>query len=221
MRFVPLVTVCVLLSVTSTAAQAADSVPLPRVFLGAGVGPSTNDAASRMRLFEKGVAAVWLLEAGAAASERIGIGVEYSRPSTATAFTTIGAGRAQIAGRQQEQQLLAMVRARLIGVNRWAADMVGGAGILFQHHESGQCVPARTRCENTDGFSLDHRAPAFAAGLDIPVKVASHFEMVVDARAYFLRRGEHTSASDINLSWQYEWQSSTRATVGVIGRVVW
>jgi len=45
--------------------------------------------------------------------------------------------------------------------------------------------------------------------------------MVVDARAYFLRRGEHTSESDINLSWQYEWKSSTRAAVGVIGRVEW
>jgi hypothetical protein len=215
--------VCALLSVASAAAQTTSSasMPLPRAFVGVGAGPSTNDAASRMRLYEEGLAAVWLVEAGAAVSERVGIGVEYSQPSVATAFTTIGLGRAQSAGRQEERVLLVMVRARLAGMNRWALDVVGGAGILFQHHESGRCEPAQIRCEDTDDRSLDERAPAFAIGLDIPVRVARHLEVAGEVRAYFLRRGEHTSESDINLSWQYEWQSSTRAAAVIVRRVVW
>ena len=137
-RSATLVAVCALLCVARAAAQPArsDSVPLPSVFVGTGIGPATNDAASRMRLFEEGRATVWLVEAGAAVSERVGIGVEYSQPSAATAFTTVGAGRAQIAGRQEERVLLGLLRARLTGVNRWALDVVGGAIVLFQHHET-------------------------------------------------------------------------------------
>lgn len=212
-----------LLCATSAAAQSGtrESVPLPRVFVGAGAGPLTNDAASRMRLYEDGLARVWLVEAGAAVTRRLGVGVEYSQPSAATAFTTVGLGRAQIAGRQEERVLLATVRARAIGVNRWALDIMGGAGMLFQHHVSGGCVPAQTRCENTDGLSLDERAPAFAAGLEAPVRVSSHFEVVTSVRMFALRRGEHTSATDINLTWQYEWTSSTRAALVVGGRAVW
>lgn len=199
----------------------AEAVPLPRAFVGAGAGLSTNDAASRMRLYKEGLARTWLVEAGAAITGRLGIGAEYSQPSAATAFTTVGAGQAQIAGRQEERVLLATVRARAIGMNRWALDLMGGAGVLFQHHESGGCVPARTLCDNTSGWFLDARAPAFVVGLEVPVRLASHFEIVTSARAFALRRGEHTSATDINLTWQYEWKSSTRAAVVVGGRVVW
>jgi hypothetical protein len=174
-----------------------------------------------MRLFEEGLAAVWLIEGGAAVSKRVAIGAEFSQPSAATAFTTVGVGRAQISGRQEERVLLATVRGRLAGTTRLALDAVGGAGILFQHHESGSCTPAQTRCEDTSGPSLDERAAAFAVGVDIPVKLARHFEIAADVRAYFLRRGEHTSETDINLSWQFEWQSSSRAAVAVTGRAVW
>ena len=223
MRSAPVLAVCLLLGATSATAQTTSSggAPLPQMFVGAGIGPSTNDAASRMRLFEASHAFVWLIEAGAAVSERVGIGAEYSQPSPATAFTTVGAGRFQSAGRQEEQVLLATLRARVGGASRWAADVVGGAGILFQHHGSGTCVPAQVRCENTDAGSLDERAPAFALGLDVPLRMARHFDVVADARTYFLRRREHTSRTDINLSWQYEWQSSTRTAIGLIGRIVW
>jgi len=147
LRFVSIVGVCVLVSVASAAAQStsADSLLLPRLFAGAGAGPATNDASSRMRLFEEGLAAVWLVEAGAAVSDRVGIGVEYSQPSAATAFTTVGVGRLQVSGRQEERVLLATVRGRLAGTNRLALDAVGGAGILFQHYASGLCTPAQSR----------------------------------------------------------------------------
>ena len=72
--------------------------------------------------------------------------------------------------------LLATVRGRLAGTNRLALDAVGGAGILFQHHASGLCTPAQSRCEDTSGRSLDEQAPAFVVGVDIPVRLARHFE---------------------------------------------
>ena len=174
----------------------------------------------------EGVAAVWLVEAGAAASERVGVGVEYSQPSAATGETYVGLGGtgslATDVGRQEERLLLGMVRARLAGVNRWGADIVGGAGILFQHHKSGGCRGIQSRCENYTA-SLHARRSAFAVGLDIPVTVVRHFEMVADGRAYFLMRGDHISDAAHNqyLLWAYEWRSSTRVTVGIIGRVVW
>jgi hypothetical protein len=98
---------------------------------------------------------------------------------------------------------------------------VGGAGVLFQHHEPGSCIPARSRCDDTDGLSMDEHAPAFAVGADMPIRVARHFEIAIDLRAYFLHRGEHTSASDINLTWQFETRSSTRVAALAGARVVW
>jgi hypothetical protein len=213
----------VLVCVTPAAAQptTSDTAPLPKVFVGAGFGPATNDAASRMRLYEEGLATMWLIETGVGAAPRLGIGAEYSQPAAAKAFTTVGLGRAQISGRQEERVLLATVRGRVAGVGRWALDLMGGAGILFQHHASGGCVPAQTRCENSDGPVVEERAPAFAAGLEVPLRVASHFAVATSARLYALRRGDHTSATDINLTWQNEWQSSTRVALVVTGRAMW
>lgn len=174
-----------------------------------------------MRLFQEGWAATWLVEAGIAVNRRIGIGIEYSQPSAAKAFTTVGLGRAQIAGRQEERVLLGTVRARLGSRRRAALDAVAGAGVLFQHHEAGGCVPARATCETTVGPGLDERAPAFVAGLEAPVRVAAHFELAIAARVYALRRATQTSLTNLNLSWQYEFRPSTRAAAVVIGRVVW
>jgi hypothetical protein len=174
-----------------------------------------------MRLFEDGWASAWLVEAGAALSPRLGIGVEVSQPSAATAFTTVGLGRFQISGRQEERVLLGVIRGRLAEERRWALDVVGGAGVLFQHHESGGCVPAVARCEDTSGPALDEQAPAFVFGMDLPVRLARHFAIAAALRAYVLTRGDHTSAQDINLAWQFEWRSSTRGAVTLNGRVMW
>ncbi len=217
---------CCLLAVAASAAvraqaPAATVVALPSAFVGAGFGPSTNDAKSRMRLFEEGLATTFVVEAGAALAARVGIGVEYSQPSAATAFTTVGAGRAQVAGRQEERVVLGVLRGRLAGNRRWAFDAVGGAGVVFHRHLSGGCVPAVARCEDTSGPAVDERAPAFVFGIDVPVRVARRFELAAAVRAYNLRRGEHTSAQDINLSWPFEWRSSTRAAVMLNGRLVW
>lgn len=205
----------------SAQAQGAPTLALPRAFVGAGFGLSSNDGPSRMRLAEDKFATALVAEAGAALGARVGLGLEVSRPSAATGFTTIGLGRAQQSGRQEEQVVLGVLRGRLAGARRWALDVVGGAGVLFQHHKSGGCVPAVVRCEDTSGLAVDERAPAFTVGVEVPLRVVQHFELVGATRAYFLRRGEHTHVQDINLSWQFEWQSSTRAAATLGGRVVW
>jgi hypothetical protein len=217
--------IAALLGAVPASAQPAqpEQLRLASGFVGASFGLSTNDAASRMRLYEEGRAYLWLVEAGFAISERVGLGVEFSRPSAATAFTTVGLGRAQISGTLTERALVGLLRGRLATVGRAAFDIVGGAGMLLQHHETGGCVPAQSRCEATDGASLDELARAFAMGLDIPTRVAAHFELAAMVRAYFLRRGEHTTISerDPNITWQNEWRSSTRTAVLFNGRVVW
>jgi hypothetical protein len=58
-------------------------------------------------------------------------------------------------------------------------------------------------------------------GVDVPVRAGRHFEIAAALRGYSLRRGEHTSAQDINLSWPYEWQSSTRGVATLNGRLLW
>lgn len=197
--------------------------PVPAVSVGAGVGTSTNDAASRMRLTREATIAVRLLEATAAVSTRIGIGVEYSQPSAASASTTVGVGRTTIAGRQDERVLLGLVRARLAGTGRLSLDALGGAGVLFQHHESWSCTPASERCAAVKGGSVivDARAPAMTWGIEVPIVVAHHVEIVPGVRAYSLRRGEHISRSGIYFDWQNEWRSSARGALLVTGRLVW
>ncbi|MCC6988223.1 MAG: hypothetical protein IT181_04455 [Acidobacteria bacterium] len=201
-----------------------DAVRLPAAFLGAGFGLASNDAASRMRLYETGIPSQWLVEGAVALAPRVSLGLELSRPSAARAFTTVGLGRAQIAGRQDELVLVGLVRLRLAQAGRVAFDVVGGGGILFQHHESGGCVPAQTRCDSTSsGPSLDERAPVIAGGFDLTIRLGRHVEFVPAARLYDLRRGEHTVASeqDFNLTWQFAWMSSTRAALLANARVVW
>ncbi len=123
--------VSALLNSAPALAQASGSnrSTLPAVFVGAGAGPAANDAASRMRLYAEGTAFAWLVEAGAAVSPRIGIGVEYSQPSAATASTTVGVGRTTIAGREEERVLLGVLRGRLAGSRRVSLDALGGAGV--------------------------------------------------------------------------------------------
>jgi hypothetical protein len=221
-RLVLIATFSIVRVAGATGQPAARPAPaLPAVFVGAGLGPSTNDASSRMRLYEDGRATTWIIEGGVAVADRVGLGVEYSRPSAATAFTTFGAGRFQSSGRQEEQALIGVLRMRLTATPRWALDVVGGAGVLFQHHASGLCEPAQAVCDATDGPSRDEHALALATGADVPFTLTRHFALVPAVRAYWLRRGDHTSDTDINLPWQFEWKSSTRVAAFASGRVIW
>lgn len=196
-----------------------DSPALPRVFIGVALGPTSGDESSRMRLFEETASHMWLVEGGLAIAERVGVGVEYSRPSAVTGSTTVGVGRFQIVGRQEEQLTLGVMRARLYGSSHVAFDVVGGAGVLVHRHLTGNCTPPRERCDSTEGPSLYGKAPAFVVGADLPFRVARHLAVAAQPRLYLLRRGDYSEQG--SAPWQYEHHSSTRFGLGVSGRVVW
>jgi hypothetical protein len=172
-----------------------------------------------MRLYEEGGATQWLVDMAVGLSTRISVGAEYSRPSAAIASTLTRSAR--FTGRQEERVLVGMLRARLAGLNGWAVDAVGGGGVLFHTHQAGSCVPLPDRCDIASGPVVNERAPVWAVGLDVPIRIATHIELVPNFRKYFLQRGEQTSAANPNLMWQFEWRSSTREAVGVAGRLVW
>lgn len=194
---------------------------MPQVFVGAGIGIITNDAGARMRIFEDGIASMWLVEAGAAVSKRVSLGVEFSRPSEATAATVVGKGTTQHSGRQTERLLLAMVRARAAGNSRASLDIVAGGGLLLQRHQAGSCIFAEPRCEDTSGESLSNRSHAYVVGAEFPVRVGTHLEIVGSGRVYFLRRGVHLVDPLLVPSWQFDWVPSSRTSAIVTGRVTW
>ncbi len=188
------------------------------MFFGGGVAPATDDAASRMRLFGDGSSLVWLIESGAAVSSRVGVGVEFTRPTTLDAETS---GRSFWAsGRQRERILVGLLRARVTGSDRVALDLVGGAGVLLQHHEQRQ-APCFSGCADTIAEELDHQAPAFALGADVPLRVTPHVWLNAAIRWYALRRGDHVTGFPAEIPWQFEWRSSNRFAMGVTGRVGW
>lgn len=174
-----------------------------------------------MRLHEDDTASLWLVEAGAAVSERVSLGVEFSQPSAATAVTIVGSGTTQHSGRQTERLLLAMIRARAAGSSRIALDIVAGGGLLFQRHQSGSCIFAQPRCEDTSSESLEKRTRAYTVGVDVPIRVVTHFEIAGSARVYFLRRGVRTANAFLVPSWPFEWEPSTRTAAILTGRVIW
>jgi hypothetical protein len=207
-------------SEAGAAAQARDAVavPLPRAFVGAAIAPATNDADSRMRLVEDGRSFLWLVEAGAALSGRIGIGAELAQASAVTGSTS---GRSfNESGRQEERTLIGLIRTRAAGTDRVALDVVGGAGVLFQHHEL-RSAPCFSGCADTRREALDRQAPAFALGADVPFRVGRHVAVTVLTRYYALRREERISRVPNLVPWQYESRPSSRMSIGISARAVW
>ena len=177
---------------------------------------ATADADSRMRIND-GSALVWLLEGGARVSRRLAIGVELFQPSTLTGFTS---GRSfASSGRQTERAVLGLMRARLAGSDRLAVDAVGGGGVLFQHHELRNAPCAG--CAVTFAQDFDQEAPAFALGVDTPIRAGSHVDVVPVLRYYALARGDHTTALPDVVPWQFEFTSSARLLLAVNGRARW
>ena len=115
---------------------------------------------------------------------------------------------------------MGLVRVRAFGFDRWSLDVVGGGGLLFQHHEL-RFAPCFSGCDDTTREALDRRAPALAFDADVPVRLGRHFGVSALARYYALRRGEHVTELPVLIPWQYEWKSSTRLAIGISGRVGW
>jgi hypothetical protein len=201
-------------------AQGGGSSPvaLPRVFLGAGVGHAASDPASRMRLFDDGAGLIWFIDAGAALTPRIGLGVEFAQPA-AVAGTSIGRGF-RASGRQEERVFIGLLRVRVSAVDRVALDVVGGAGLLFQHHELGSTL-CSLECADSMREVLNRRAPAFAFGADVPMYVGRRFWITAVGRYYALRRGNNLAEPTDSIAWQYESKSSTQFAVGIGGRIGW
>jgi hypothetical protein len=159
---------------------------------------------------------MWLIEGGARVAPRIGIGVEFVMPSTLTAETR--GHTFDSTGTQDEQVLLGLIRGRAWATDRIAVDVLGGVGVLFQHHEQRN-APCFTGCAVTLQNDLDRRAPAFSLGADVPVRLAPHVAVSGLVRIYALRRGDTTGRFDT--PWQFAFTSSTRFAVGVTARARW
>jgi hypothetical protein len=221
--FTSLATVGVLAQVVFCGSVLAQSgqpsaAALPSAFLGVGLAAVSSDAESRMRLHSPPASWEWSLEAGVRLQSRVGLGVEFTRAPDVSATTSGETFRSS--GLQRERTLLVLCRARLVSSTRWALDGVGGAGILFQHHEVRQ-APCYTGCDFTYEDTLDHHAPAFSFGVDVPVRAGRHASVVAVARYYLLRRGENVASLPAVVPWQYEWHTSTRLAAGVSARLVW
>ena len=197
-----------------------ETISLPRVFIGAGGAAATNDAKSRMRLVSDGSLFVWLVEGGAALSRRVGVGVEFVQSSAVSGATRGITWRAS--GRQEERVLLGLLRFRALASERFGLDIVGGAGVLFQHHEKWFEDCFLGSCGDTLE-TLHRRAPALVVGAEVPIRLGRHFWVAGLARCYALRRGDHVAEQHPRelIPWQYEWKSSTRVAFGISARAGW
>lgn len=217
MRLVALAVYAVLAAAPTAWAQ---SLELPRLFIGGGASLATNDSEHRMRLGDQTMPAVFAVEAAARIAPRIAIGAEFMQPADSEGVTQ-GQGF-QSFGEQRERAIIGTLRARLAGSGPVALDAVGGAGVLFQHHEL-RLSPCFSGCEVLVVETMTNRAPAFLAGADVPVRLGGHFGIAATGRIYFLNRGEHVTVDPRTelIPWQFEWQSSQRFALGITARAVW
>lgn len=210
----------VLVVSTAPDAQAQDRVtaPLSRAFVGAGAGAGSDDNGSRMRLANEGASMLWLVEGGARLSSRIGVGVEFVQTAAVTGATR---GRSfSASGRQKERMVTGLLRVRAAANDKVAIDVVGGAGVLLQHHEL-RFAPCFSGCADLRRESIDERAPSFVLGADVPFRLGRHIGVSAVIRYYALRRAEHVSDTAAPIPWQYETKPSTRLAVGVSARAAW
>jgi hypothetical protein len=210
----------VLLFCASPDAQAQEPVqaPLVRPFIGGGLAPGTDDSGSRMRLATDGSSMHWFIEGGVRLLPRVGAGAEFVQTAVLTAATS---GRSfNESGTQRERMVVGLLRARAAGTDTVALDLVGGAGVLFQHHER-RFAPCFTGCADSLRDSRDRRAPAFVLGADVPFQLGRHLGLSAVTRYYALRRAERIGDTTTLLPWQYETRPSSRLTIGVSARATW
>ena len=117
-----------------------------------------------------------------------------------------------------ERLLIGLGRVRVAGSSRWGVDVIGGAGALFQHHESLEAFCGT--CTDFRRAIVDHVAPAFVVGADVPVRVAGPLWLGAVVRYHVLARGSHqTQVPVLFVPWQDEWKSSRRLAVGLDFRI--
>jgi hypothetical protein len=152
--------------------------PLPHAFVGGAIGLASDDSKSRMasRIGRKtggGIGPVWLIKGGARLWGPLGVGMEFFQLPTFSAATR---GQSfNSSGSQSEQVVVGVLRARAAATNKVTVDVMGGGGVLFQHHEL-TFAGCFTGCEPSRG-SVDRRTPAFAIGFDVPFQLRRHVEV--------------------------------------------
>jgi hypothetical protein len=180
-------------------------------FVGLGVLGASDDRSDRVRFPDQGPSGVLFVEANFFRVGRAGFGVELLNLGTVTG--SYDALCCILRDKQNEFSALAVVRERAWRRNRLTVDIIGAAGVLFQHRETSvadRFSPAATAISTIE----DRRSPAFAVGMDLPLLLARHVSVAPQARVYFLQRGGLDSTGVTRAS-------STRPTVGLSGRVMW
>lgn len=209
----------VLVLIGSRAPALAQTSELPRVLIGVNVTAAQSDASERMRLGSDARPWIFSGELSARVAPRVAIGAEAIDFGAATGETS---GRTfHSTGEQRERALMGMMRVRAGGNDRVALDAVGGGGVLFQRHIAAT-EPCFDGCAAAFTTELSARSPAFVAGVDVPIRIASHFSIAALGRYYFLNRGDHTSTDPREpVTWQFEYVSSRKLAAGAAARVHW
>lgn len=216
MRLFAIVVFAVIASASQAVAQTSE---LPRGLIGVGALGSSTDASSRMRLGEEARPWIYSGEVSARLAPRLGIGVEAIDFGIATGETR--GITFHSTGKQHERAIIGLLRARVVGSHRVALDVVGGGGVLFQRHlaETATCFNG---CTATSTTEFAHRAPAFVAGADVPIRVGGHLSIAAIGRYYVFRRGDNTPTDPRQpIAWQFEYESSSRLGIGASARVTW
>jgi hypothetical protein len=205
------------LGLIGVAAAGEAQTSLPRGFVGVGIAVGSSDASSRMRLFQPSHR-ITTAEVGVRLTPRVGVGFEMMRAATMTATTR---GRSfEATGRQQETAFLGLVRFRAGARARMAVDLVGGAGLLRQHHEWDQSA-CFSGCAFRRLGEEDVNAVATVAGVDIPLRLGRHFSVGPELRLYGLHRAHRVSEVPDIVAFPFETKPSIRCAVSASGRFTW
>jgi hypothetical protein len=165
----------------------------------------------------KGLGPVGLIEGGARLWRPLGVGMEFFRLPTISASTR---GQSfNSSGSQTERVVVGVLRARTVATDRLAVDVVGGGGVLFQHHELER-APCFTGCAASHS-SVDRRAPAFALGFDVPFQPVPHIEVTWLTRFYALRRDDNVGQPRAPVVWQLETKPSALMFIAISARGTW
>jgi hypothetical protein len=180
-----------------------------RVFVGIGVMCGTDDSEHRVTLPGSGTSGSPIastIDAGVWLSHRVGIGVEYLKPSTVE--LDINSIFGSIVQTERETVFAVTGRVRAARLSRATVDLTAGLGPLWQDWNT---TPASC-CSQTVATSQE-KTRAGLAGVDISVLLAPHFAIAPVARVYWFSRNS-------NRDWPH-YGSSTRLLAGLLASAVW
>jgi hypothetical protein len=180
-----------------------------RAFVGIGVMGGTDDSEQRVTLPGSGTNGSPLaltIDAGVWLTHRVGIGVEYLKPSSVE--LDISSVFGSIVQTEHETLLAVTGRIRAARRSRATVDLTAGVGPLWQGWNT---TPANC-CSQTVATGQE-TTTAGLAGVNISVLLAPHFAITPLARVYWFSRNS-------NRDWPH-YGSSTRLLAGVLASAMW